>query len=79
MTEPTLAGLRIGLIGPLPPPTGGMANQTRQLGEMLTAAANYSPANSKTVFNNSLFKNTALRSMRLSIGATAGIRPARLA
>lgn len=33
-----LPGLRIGLIGPLPPPSGGMANQTRQLGELLTAA-----------------------------------------
>jgi glycosyltransferase involved in cell wall biosynthesis len=27
--------LRIGLIGPLPPPGGGMANQTRQLAELL--------------------------------------------
>jgi glycosyltransferase involved in cell wall biosynthesis len=34
----TLAGLRIGLVGPLPPPSGGMANQTRQLGELLAAA-----------------------------------------
>lgn len=33
-----LAGLRIGLIGPLPPPSGGMANQTRQLAELLTVA-----------------------------------------
>ncbi len=32
-----LAGLRIGLIGPLPPPAGGMANQTRQLAELLRA------------------------------------------
>jgi glycosyltransferase involved in cell wall biosynthesis len=31
-------GLRIGLVGPLPPPSGGMANQTRQLGELLTAS-----------------------------------------
>jgi len=30
-------GLRIGLIGPLPPPAGGMANQTRQLAELLRA------------------------------------------
>lgn len=30
-----LAGLRIALVGPLPPPEGGMANQTRQLGELL--------------------------------------------
>lgn len=30
--------LRIGLIGPLPPPAGGMANQTRQLAELLQAA-----------------------------------------
>lgn len=28
-------GLRIGLIGPLAPPAGGMANQTRQLAELL--------------------------------------------
>jgi glycosyltransferase involved in cell wall biosynthesis len=32
------AGLRIGLVGPLPPPAGGMANQTRQLAELLRAA-----------------------------------------
>ena len=31
----TLAGLKIGLVGPLPPPAGGMANQTRQLAELL--------------------------------------------
>lgn len=30
-----LSGLRVGLIGPLPPPAGGMANQTRQLAELL--------------------------------------------
>lgn len=29
-------GIRIGLVGPLPPPFGGMANQTRQLAELLT-------------------------------------------
>jgi glycosyltransferase involved in cell wall biosynthesis len=34
----TLQSLRIGLIGPLPPPYGGMANQTQQLGELLEAA-----------------------------------------
>ena len=28
--------LRIGLIGPLPPPSGGMANQTQQLANLLT-------------------------------------------
>lgn len=33
-----LQGLRIGLVGPLPPPAGGMANQTRQLAELLAAA-----------------------------------------
>jgi glycosyltransferase involved in cell wall biosynthesis len=32
------AGLRVGLVGPLPPPAGGMANQTRQLAELLRAA-----------------------------------------
>lgn len=31
----SLTGLRVGLIGPLPPPAGGMANQTRQLAELL--------------------------------------------
>jgi hypothetical protein len=30
-------GMRIGLVGPLPPPAGGMANQTRQLAELLSA------------------------------------------
>jgi glycosyltransferase involved in cell wall biosynthesis len=30
-----LAGLRVALVGPLPPPAGGMANQTRQLAELL--------------------------------------------
>ena len=29
-------GLRVGLVGPLPPPAGGMAMQTRQLAELLT-------------------------------------------
>ena len=27
--------LRIGLVGPLPPPSGGMANQTLQLSKLL--------------------------------------------
>ena len=31
------SGLRIGLVGPVPPPAGGMANQTRQLMELLRA------------------------------------------
>jgi glycosyltransferase involved in cell wall biosynthesis len=30
-------GLRLALVGPLPPPAGGMANQTRQLATLLTA------------------------------------------
>jgi glycosyltransferase involved in cell wall biosynthesis len=38
MTLPDFSDLRIGLIGPLPPPSGGMANQTRQLAELLAAA-----------------------------------------
>lgn len=38
MTVQGLQGLRIGLVGPLPPPSGGMANQTRQLAELLTTA-----------------------------------------
>ncbi len=33
-----LAGLRIGLVGPLPPPAGGMAMQTFQLAELLRQA-----------------------------------------
>ena len=32
------SGMRIGLVGPLPPPAGGMANQTRQLAELLRSA-----------------------------------------
>ncbi len=28
--------MRLGLVGPLPPPTGGMANQTRQIGRLLS-------------------------------------------
>lgn len=31
-------GLRVALVGPLPPPAGGMANQTRQLAELLREA-----------------------------------------
>jgi glycosyltransferase involved in cell wall biosynthesis len=31
-------GLRLTLVGPLPPPAGGMANQTRQLAELLHGA-----------------------------------------
>ncbi len=31
------APLRVALVGPLPPPAGGMANQTRQLAELLRA------------------------------------------
>lgn len=38
MTSVGLSSLRVGLIGPLPPASGGMANQTRQLGELLAAA-----------------------------------------
>lgn len=32
-----VSGLRIGLVGPLPPPSGGMANQTLQLANLLRA------------------------------------------
>lgn len=38
MVHVTATGLRISLVGPLPPPSGGMANQTRQLCELLTSA-----------------------------------------
>ncbi len=31
----SLSGFRVGLVGPIPPPGGGMANQTRQLAELL--------------------------------------------
>ena len=31
-------GISVGLVGPVPPPAGGMANQTRQLAELLGAA-----------------------------------------
>ena len=33
----SLAGLKVGIVGPLPPPAGGMAGQTRQLAELLTS------------------------------------------
>jgi len=33
-----LSGLRIGLVGPIPPPAGGMAMQTQQLAELLQGA-----------------------------------------
>ena len=32
------AGLNVGLVGPLAPPAGGMANQTQQLAELLRAS-----------------------------------------
>lgn len=32
-----LSGLRLAVVGPLPPPAGGMANQTRQLADKLSA------------------------------------------
>lgn len=35
MAANDLHGVSVGLIGPLPPPAGGMANQTRQLKELL--------------------------------------------
>jgi glycosyltransferase involved in cell wall biosynthesis len=35
ITSPPAAGLRVALVGPLPPPPGGMANQTRQLARLL--------------------------------------------
>jgi glycosyltransferase involved in cell wall biosynthesis len=34
----SFSGIRVGLVGPLPPPAGGMANQTRQLAELLRTA-----------------------------------------
>jgi len=34
----SLVGLRVGLVGPLPPPAGGMAMQTRQLAGLLQSA-----------------------------------------
>lgn len=33
----SLGGVRLALVGPLPPPAGGMANQTRQLADKLAA------------------------------------------
>jgi glycosyltransferase involved in cell wall biosynthesis len=33
----SIKGLSVALVGPLPPPAGGMANQTRQLAELLRA------------------------------------------
>ena len=34
----TMAGLRIVLVGPVPPPSGGMANQTRALAALLAGS-----------------------------------------
>ncbi len=34
-SSPAAAGLKVGLVGPLPPPSGGMANQTLQLAALL--------------------------------------------
>ena len=34
----SFTGIHVALVGPLPPPAGGMANQTRQLAELLSAA-----------------------------------------
>jgi glycosyltransferase involved in cell wall biosynthesis len=52
--EPSPGALRVGLVGPLPPPAGGMANQTMQLArllgeegvtvEMIQVNAPYAPA-----------------------------------
>jgi L-malate glycosyltransferase len=36
--RPPVPGLRVGLVGPLPPPSGGMANQTLQLARLLQEA-----------------------------------------
>lgn len=54
MSVARLQSLRLALVGPLPPPAGGMANQVRQLADLLSAAgaqvelvqtnAPYSPA-----------------------------------
>lgn len=52
MNDQDMTGLRIGLIGPLPPPSGGMANQTRQLAELLSAAG----ANVTTVQVNAPYR-----------------------
>src|SRR5258705_13538275 len=36
-TTPIMKPFHIAIVGPLPPPSGGMANQTRQLAELLSA------------------------------------------
>jgi glycosyltransferase involved in cell wall biosynthesis len=46
------AGLRVALVGPLAPPAGGMAGQTRQLGELLRDAG----ANVLTVRTNAPYR-----------------------
>ena len=53
-------GLRIGLIGPVPPPAGGMANQTRQLGELLRGEG----ASITGVATNAAYKPAWVASLR---------------
>lgn len=54
------SGFRIGLVGPLPPPAGGMANQTRQLSELLTAAG----ASVELVQTNAPYRPSAVAGLR---------------
>ena len=56
----SLAGLRIVLVGPLPPPEGGMANQTQQLAELLGREG----AQVNVVRTNAPYRPAAVRNWR---------------
>lgn len=61
------SGLRIALVGPVPPPAGGMASQTRQLAELLQAAG----AEVVHVPTNAAYRPAWVASLR---GVRAGCR-----
>lgn len=55
-------GLRIGLIGPLPPPSGGMANQTEQLARLLEQEG----AHVEVVQTNAAYRPAWIGSVRVA-------------
>ena len=61
----SFAGLRIALVGPLAPPAGGMANQTRQLAELLRAEG----AVVETVQTNAALRPALIRHVPLARAA----------
>jgi glycosyltransferase involved in cell wall biosynthesis len=60
-------GLRVVLVGPLPPPSGGMANQTRQLARLLSESG----VEVQLVRNNAPYRPAWIARMR---GLRAGFR-----